>query len=357
MTLAAGTKLRGPSTTIGSFSLWRFTEMGTRNPLVRITLMLLYLSPSAAEGGAQPGPGEKTFRLGKYVKGTAAEIRQMLQGPVDEFVEKTQTAKKRAAEREAALAAAKEAAVPRVRQTPAYQRLVTSAAEAERDLEQLRRSGTTRQRLDASTKLNRFRAAMDKMDRDAITGDAEVARQAARLAEERESVARCEQSLEKATVWRDQWVYAIECTFRLDAPVGVGDEGVLTTVKVLEPHGPKHEGVLVEYEAAEQTGLGKEIEGIQTVNVVMKKHRLLLGPDTPGAKGARSGEVLELFRNYRIESATTDADGSVYVAARRPADIDALMTEVMPLRPKDAPDVFKGKAKPVRSGGSTGGGP
>ena len=310
-----------------------------------LVLSLLWLTAVASAETPRPA-AEKRFQLGQYVKGTAAEIRQMLQGPVDEFTQKTKDAKRRAAEREVALEAAKAAALPRARETPTYRRLAESAAATERELEAVRRSGTARQRIDASTRLNRLRAAMDKMDKDAVAGDGEVARQTAALAAERESVTRCEQSLEKATTWRDHWVYAIECTFRLTAPVGVGGEGVLTTVKVLEPHGPRHEGVLVEYEAAEQTGLGAEVEGIQTVNVVMKKVRLLLGPDTPGAAGAGRGDVLELFRNYRVESVTPDGD--VYVAARRPADVDALMAEIMPMRVDGTPATFKRKTAPAR---------
>ena len=314
--------------------------------LFRVVMPLLGLIAATAAGGADaPRGAERRFELGKYVKGTPTEIRQMLQGPVDEFTEKTKDAKRRAAEREAALAKAKEGAAGRVRQSPQYQKLATDAAAAEASLEQLRRSGTAKQRLDASTRLNRFRASMEKMDKDAVAKDPEVARQTARLAEERESVVRCEQSLEKATAWRDQWVYAIECTFRFNAPLDAGEEAVLTVVKVLKPHGAGQEGVLVEYEAPEQTGLGKEIEGIQHVNVVMQKHRLLLGPVTPGAAEARPGQTLELFRTYRIEGMTTDADGPVYVAARKPADADALMAEIMPMRVTETPEAFRAKEK------------
>ena len=79
-------------------------------------------------------------------------------------------------------------------------------------------------------------------------------------------------------------------------------------------------------------GLGADVEGIQTVNVVMKKERLLLAPDTPGAEGAKRGDVLKLFRNYRVVSVATDREGTVYVTARAPEDVDALMKEVMSLR-------------------------
>ena len=291
-------------------------------------LALLHLVTSAA---AEPQP---TFRLGKYVKGTGAEIRAMLQGPVDEFTTKTEEAKKRLAECEAAIAAAREAAKPRLRGTKKYRELEASAEAAQRELERVRQSGTARQRLDASSRLNRLRTTLAKMETDAVASDPEVARLKARLAEETESVERCQSSLEKATAWRDQWVYAIECTFRIPAPVQVGSHGVLTTVKVLKPNTPTHEGVLVEYEAAEQTGLGGVVEGIQMVNVVMKKHRLLLAPETPGAAGSKKGDVLELFRTYRVESMTADADGPVYVTARRPHENDALMAEIMPLRKK-----------------------
>ena len=296
--------------------------------VVLVTLSWALQVPAAAE------TAEPTFRLGKYVKGTAPEIRQMLQGPVDEFTTKTKDAKKRLAECEAAIAAAREGAKPRLRETKRYRDLEASAEAAQRELDRVRQSGTARQKLDASTRLNRLRTTLAKMEADAVANDPHIARLKARLAEEKESVERCQLSLEKATTWRDQWVYAIECTFRIAAPVQVGSQGVLTTVRVLKPNSPTHEGVLVLYEAAEQTGLGGQVEGIQMVNVVMKKERLLLGPDTPGAAGAKKGDVLELFRTYRVESMTTDADGPVYVTARRPHENDALMAEMMALRAK-----------------------
>ena len=295
------------------------------NAIAAGVLLLLAAGVTAAEDG-------KIFRLGKYVKGTAAEIRQTLQGPVEEFTEKTKAAERRVAECEAAVAAARRAALPRLRESAEYRKLAAAAEKAELDLERARESGTVRQRLDAGTRLNRTRAAMEQMLKDAVAGDGTLAREEARLAEERESVQRCTHSLEKATTWRDQWVYAIECTFRMNAPLAVGSEGVLTTVRVLKPPGPDHEGLLVLYEAAEQVGRDGEVEGIQQVRVVMKRERLLLGPDTPGAKHAKRGDVLKLFRNFRVDGVTEDREGPVYVTARVAADVDALMAEIMPLR-------------------------
>jgi hypothetical protein len=302
-----------------------------RRPHRHAVGLLLLLLVMPAHGADEPAV--KVFRLGKYVKGTAAEIRQTLQGPVDEFTEKTKAAEQRVAECEAGAATARQAALPRLRaSSPKYRELAETARRAEEELERARRSGTVQQRLDAGSRLNHARAGMEQMEKSAVAGDRDVGLEQARLEEERQSVTRCRESLEKATVWRDQWVYAIECTFRMNAPLAVGSEGVLTTVRVLKPPRPDHEGLLVLYEAAEQVGRGGEVEGIQTVNVVMKKERLLLGPDAPGAEGAKRGDVLKLFRNYRVQSVATDREGPVYVTAREPADVDALMAEIMPLR-------------------------
>jgi hypothetical protein len=79
---------------------------------------------------------------------------------------------------------------------------------------------------------------------------------------------------------------------------------------------------------------GGESEGIRTVNVVMRKKRLLLAPSTPGAKSAKAGDVLPIYRNYRIEGITTDEDGVIYIAARHPADPDDLLAAMIPLRGK-----------------------
>ena len=95
---------------------------------------------------------------------------------------------------------------------------------------------------------------------------------------------------------------------------------------------PGHEGVLVEYEAPLRQSEGGQAEGIRTINVVMQKKRLLLAPETPGAKNAKAGDVLPLYRNYRIEGITTDEEGPVYVAARRAADPDNLLAAIIPLK-------------------------
>jgi hypothetical protein len=327
----------------------------------RLSSLLLALVPSAlalaadrpAAGGERVVVGTQTFQLSKYVKGTPAEIRQMLQGPVDEFTAKLKEARRRVAECEADVEAARQAAAARAHQSPQYRQLADDLKRAEAALESSRRSGTVRQRLDASSRLNRLRADLDKLDRGAAASDPEVPRLEARAREERESVTRCADSLKKATSWRDQWTYAIECTFRMNAPLRTGRVGVLPTVKVLEPHSEGHEGVLVRYEAPERQNLGEKVEGIQTVNVVMKPVRLLLGPDTPGARDARAGDELKLYRSYRIEGVTTDADGAVYVAARCPVDPDLLMEEIMPLREiaQDPAPVGRKGPPPAEAGG------
>jgi hypothetical protein len=288
----------------------------------------------AGEGATGAAPAEKTFHLNQYMNGTPSAIRRTLQGPVDEFTAKTKDAKRRVADCEADLAAAREAALARARESDRYRDLATAARQAESDLAEARRAGTVRQRLDAGTKLNQLRSAMEKIERSAAAADRDVPIREARLAEERQSVSRCEQSLKKATDWRDKWVYAIECTFRMRAPLRVGREGALTTVKVLRPDQPGHEGVLVEYEAPQLQSNGGESEGIRTVNVVMRKKRLLLAPSTPGAKSAKAGDVLPIYRNYRIEGITTDEDGVIYIAARHPADPDDLLAAMIPLRGK-----------------------
>jgi glycine/D-amino acid oxidase-like deaminating enzyme len=50
------------------------------------------------------------------------------------------------------------------------------------------------------------------------------------------------------------------------------------------------------------------------------------------AFGFGDGDVLKLFHNYRVQSVTEDREGPVYVTAREPGDVDALMNEIMPLR-------------------------
>ena len=288
----------------------------------------------AARASSADLPAEKTFHLTKYVSGTPSEIRRTLQRPVDEFVEKAHDAKRRAGEAEASVAAAREAAVARAQKMREYRELDAAAKRVAAELDVARRSGTVQQRLDASAALNRVRGAMESLERAAVAADKDVARCEAALAEERQSVARCEESLKKAKSWRDRWVYAVECTFRMNEPLRPGTQGALTTVKVIRPAGAGEKGLLVEYEAPEREGLGDEAEGIQTVNVNMVRERLLLPPDTPGAATAKAGDVLELQRVYRIEGVTTDAEGVVYVTARKPADVDALLEAVMPLRRK-----------------------
>jgi hypothetical protein len=299
--------------------------------LAAVGLTILCLA--AAARSSEP-PAEKTFHLTNYVSGTPAEIRRTLQGPVEEFTEKAKEARRRAAEAEAALSKAQNGALARARGTREYRGLAAAAARAEAQLQASRRSGTVQQRLDAGAALNRLRGAMEKLERDALASDKDVARCKASLAEERQSVARCEASLKKAKAWRDQIVYAVECTYRMNEPLRPGAEGALPTVKVIEPPAAGRDGVLVEYEAPQRKDLGDEAEGIRTVIVDMVRERLLLPADTPGAAGTKPGDVLELQRVYRIDALTTDADGTVYVAARQPADVDALLEAVIPLRRK-----------------------
>ena len=276
--------------------------------------------------------GEKVWTLTNYLKGTPAQIRDKLQKPVDEFVEKTAEARKRVAQRKRDIERAHAEALAKARRRSVYARTAKRLQDAEVALAAARKAGTAQEKLDAGSTYNKLRKQVEEMETDAVLRDKELATHMTLQVEDAQSLQRCEESLKKIRAWRDRLIDAIAATAEMRGPLDVGTEGTLGEVTVVEAVGA--DGLIVEYlapVAQEQTG---EADGIVQLNQSVIRERVLV--PAGGGSNVRPGDHITLHHNFQVVGTRPSAtgDGRTIVVKRQQSDVDKLLEAILPLKDK-----------------------
>lgn len=301
-------------------------------PVVLSSLGVLLVAPwvRADSPDDSSKPPEKVWVLTSYLKGTAPQVREQLQRPVDEFLAKTADARAKVEARKAEIARARKRAAERARQSPDYKSLAADLAKATAALKEARAHGSTADRLAASSTFNKVRAAMTKLEDRAAAGDRDLPALRQRLGEEEAAAARCAESLRKTRAWRDELIDSIAQAYMMRGRLEPGLQGTLGRVKVLDATG---DSVVVEFFTTEQVTESKVEEGIEKLTVRGRKEKVLVDASEIGRK-AMPGDHVRLDRNFVITDLSQSDEGRLFTALRKPADCDRLLEAVMPLMGK-----------------------
>lgn len=269
---------------------------------------------------------EPMWHFTSYLKGTTAQVRQQLNGEVERLMAKTRTTKKAIADYKAAIAADEKASTDRLRKDARYVSLKADLKQAEADLETARKKGTPQDRLDASSRCNHLRAAVEQMENDALAKDQGLTDDRAALKEQTAGLKKHIEALDRAQKWRDTLIEAIQTSARLKWPLKPGEAGLLgkvTPLQIVDEH-----SIVVEYQAYEEVGKSGEQEEIQRIDVIPHRVKLLVtGINT---KGLAEKQSVVLNKTFSVEK--TDENGRYVVTQTPPSALDEFFDKVMPLR-------------------------
>ncbi|HWE02267.1 MAG TPA: hypothetical protein VG326_07620 [Tepidisphaeraceae bacterium] len=290
-------------------------------------------SSSAPSAGAKHSAvgeavGTREWHLNDYLAGTPEHIRSTLNGEVERLIGRIKEAQGEIKRAHADCETDAKVAVDQLHASAAYKQTVAERKQAEADLAAARAGGSAEDRMSASSRFNKSRFAIEKMEKDAIVNCKPLLDDQRRAYELGHEVKRLQEALDKATKWRTELLEAVRNTFALRLPVDVGSEGILPRAEVETVLDGDH--VLMNFEAWSTKGPGKEKEGLTSFSIVTKKVRLLLsGVDT---KGMKQGDQKNFDRSFVIADKTADGAGTVYVAVPKATDVDKLLDAIVPLR-------------------------
>jgi hypothetical protein len=272
---------------------------------------------------------QKQWELTPYLKGTAPQIRDLLNGEVERITGRIKSTEQKIAEGKNDCKADEDATLERVHKSAAYQKAAAETKKAEEDLAEARKSGSSSDRLEASSRFNKGRVAMEKLEHGALTTNTTLDEDRHRVSELEKDLKRYRQTLDKANKWRDELLQATRNGFCIKAPVKPDSKGILgkVTVKKVVEKGT----ALVEYEAPELLAQEKDDEGMKIFHARFSKIKVLVsGIDT---KGMKAGATVYLDRTFVIKSIEDDEiEGKEYVASPLPSDTDKLLDTIVPLR-------------------------
>ena len=297
-------------------------------------VVALAVGPSTApqtETGVPDVSDRHVWELTPYLKGNSSEIRELLNGEVERLaarVRETDAAIKR---ENIDWANDERDALARMHKTPAYVKAAADKAKAEADLETARKSGTTQDRLEASSHFNKLKQVLETFDHDAIVKSEDVSRDRQAVAEAQKELKRYNESLDKAVIWRSELLNDTRNGFMLKAPIVDGSKGTLPRVTVQKVIDGAH--VIIEFDALtiDTSRPGKDIEGIKVFSATKSKVLLLVsGVDT---NGLTKDDQTNFDRNFVINGTTAGDRGEViFKADPSPEDVDTLFRTIVPLR-------------------------
>lgn len=206
--------------------------------------------------------------------------------------------------------------------TEPYKKAKADVEKAAADVEAARRGGgATRQRMDASSRLNKLKAAVAKLEKQVEKDSTlEVADLERVTATKRAASFRA--GAIKAFDWRRELVDAMYASATLRGPVQDGETiGMLRDVTVVEAL--DHGSVLVKFNLMEEVAQTDKGEGISSIKLEGFKVNVLV--TKADIKAARPGEQLKLNQTFRVTKTVRVRDQDVIVVERYPTDIEYLL--------------------------------
>jgi hypothetical protein len=276
-----------------------------------------------AAGKTPPGKSGQVFLITDYLKGTAEQIGEKVNAEPRRLLERKKVLQAKLEGREAGVVAGEGEALAQLRKSRAYRKAKADIARAERALAKARESGTAQQKVDASARYNRTRAALKKMEADATRSAAAKSKDGggvdpkANVDELKADLARCEESLVKAATWRAHLIQAARNGLRIFAPIQEGTEGILGPVNVIDIR--DNQSMVVSYSAPQE---GKSLgvkEGVPAVEVTFHPTTIMVtGIDTTSLAPGASVTLDRKFKVTRVDDVA--GRDPIYVVEPQPDD-------------------------------------
>jgi hypothetical protein len=297
---------------------------------------LLLLAIVCASAGRAETPDEHVWELNSYLRGTTAEVRELLNGEVERFLALQSDRQRKVEEQTHFVENTERAVLAEVHATDAYRARLQDRDAAEQSMQALAAGNDLTARMSASSRFNKARLAMEGMEKQAMRNDPVLIRARVDLVNRQNDLNRIEPALATAQAWRDELLSALRDTYRLRYPLRVGDVGTLGCVTPDEITVP--DSLVIVYTASEFMELvqdARQGEGIKTYSVLNHLVRMeVRGIDTSEIK---PGEETFLDRTFRVDAVRfTREHGMTCTVSRTDAtDEDRLFEAVVPLRKRN----------------------
>lgn len=273
--------------------------------------------------GAATKPGEKTWELTPYLKGTPEQIRDLLNSDVDRLGEKQKELSGKINELRTDIGNEERAAVARVRQSDAYKAVAKSIKEGDEKLAAMPPDAP--KRFDVANQVRRDRAKLKAMETNAPDGNEQLTTDKSQLSDAKAQRERISESLATATAWREKLIDAVRFTYEMKGPLRVGSDGTLGKVIVVKISGPT--SMIVKWTVHRIVERGDEAESIEGVMVRSSEVNLIVsGVSTHDLKEGRPVLLDRHFVLSRI-SYTDDLD-PIYAVKPSPNDRDDLLNAI-----------------------------
>jgi len=294
---------------------------------------LLLLAIASAPAARAEAPPEHVWELNSYLHGTTSEVRDLLNGEVERFLALKADRQRKIDEQTRFIESAERAVLAEVHATEAYRAHLAERDAAEKAMQALGAGGEVQARMQASSRFNKARLAMEGMEKRAMRNDAVLTRARTDLIDRQDDLQRIEPALATAQAWRDELLSAMRDTYRLRYPLRPGDTGTLGRVTPSEITGP--DSLVIVYNAAEFMELVQDAqqgEGIKTYSVLNHLVRMeVRGIDTSDMK---PGEETFIDRTFRVDAVTSSRRHGLTCTVSRTetTEEDKLFEAVVPLR-------------------------
>lgn len=291
---------------------------------MRWWLTLLVVLCLAAGQARAADPQTKVWELTDYLKGTPAQIRSTLYKEIIRLTRVSRETSRELSEAQGELARDTAAALDRAHARTDCAALIQALPQAKAELERARASGTTQERMAASSKYNRIKEAIESIERSEVRSDRQIPSDQQRIAELTRESSEQKKSLDKAREWKDRIVSAVEFSFKLEWPLKLGNRGLLGDVVVRDVI--SGDSFTCNYDAFETLAEGHNAEGIVDVHGVNHTIAFLIeGVDT---KSLKTGGTINLDKVFELIRKKDIGGEAFYVVRRTPGAEDVLWEQM-----------------------------
>lgn len=300
---------------------------------MRFGLALVLLFCLAAAPATQPAdPEHKVWELTSYLRGTAAQIRHILNGEIIRITNGVNDTSRQLEDSKADLERDTRNCMDQAHARPDYKEFHDQMEQAAKDLEFARSQGTIDQRMSVSSRYNRCKQTCEQIEQAALAADRNVPADQKRIAELSTDLKGAKASLEKAASWRAELLEAAGNSLKLDGwPMEKGAEGILGELRVVEAK----DGIAgCPYELLEETGTSNGPDGIVKIKGLAHPVVLMIhGLDLTNIHG---GSTIKPNRTFRVIN-TVRIQGEIFVEVEpAPGPLDLLWEKMTaPITPEE----------------------
>lgn len=297
-----------------------------------ITAALLILASTAQAGdedawwAQSEEPARRHWELTSFLSGTSEKIKEILDKEPLSAHKKIGDAKEELRLIGIRYEQERKFLVKYLHEKPEYRKAAKACEQLAAKLEKARKSGTTAEKMEASSRYNRARAKLQELDA-RVPQNPILTNLRRKDRELRAKITVHREALAKSLAWRKELVDAIAVSFTLRGPVTAGEScGILGTIMVDEIG---EEGSFIgTFALLSQVAEQEKGEGIVTARYVGQEVPVVV-QGFPDTTQLLRGQPVTITHTYRVARVVRLSTGEALVLERHPTDAEHLLNVVL----------------------------